>query len=114
MTGYKVITAAVRAEAAKWDQLAEEIAPAHTAVQGMTLSWLSFSALDAISVAFPFGKNTAPAELQRAYDDMRGFMDTLLGGAKTEFGEIGDTLVKIANTYDQNEEISEKGIEDAF
>ncbi|MGO1053028.1 hypothetical protein [Crossiella sp. CA198] len=115
MAGYKVITTAVRTEAAKWDEFAKQIAPAHSAASGMTLSPLAFFVLDPITLmVFPLNLPTPPEELASSYEAVRSFMEKLLSGAKTEFSEIGDALVKIANTYDQNEAIVEMDLNEVF
>lgn len=110
-----MVTSAVRKEAAKWDEFAAEIGPVRDAVSGLTLLPGAFFAGDAITFAvFPLGLPTPPEELQRRYEEMRALVEKLLAQAQAEFTEIGNTLIKIAETYERNEEIVELDLDQTY
>ncbi|GGU49746.1 hypothetical protein [Lentzea flava] len=115
MTGFQVVTSALRAEAGKWDELSYRMAPVHRAVEGLTLSPLAFTALDAVSLAgFSLGLPTAPEQLARSYEEVRAFIANLLLDAEEEFSEVGDTLIKIADTYDEAEDVIELDLDQTY
>lgn len=115
MAGYEVVTSALRAEADKWDELAYEMAPVHRAVEGLTLEPSAFMALDGVSIAgFHLGLTTPPEELARSYEEVRAFIASLLLDAEAEFSEIGDTLIDIADTYDEAEAVVELNLDQIY
>ncbi|MFJ5984525.1 hypothetical protein [Lentzea sp. NPDC092896] len=115
MTGYQVVNSAVRKEAAKWDEFASEMGSVRSALSGLALSPLAFFVADAITFAvFPLNLLTPPEELQRSYEDMRSYIEKLAAEAETEFREIGETLIKIADTYERNEEVVELDLDQVY
>ena len=115
MTGYQVVTSAVRKEAAKWDEFASEMGSVRSGLSGLALSPLAFFAADAVTFAvFPLNLPTPPEELQRLYEDMRSYMEKLATEAETEFREISGTLIKIAETYERTEEVVELDLDQVY
>ena len=115
MADFQVVTAIVRKEAAKWDEFADEIGPVRDAIASMTLEPLAFFVLDAITFAtIPLRLPAPPEELARSYEDMRSFIEKLLGEAQTEFAEIAGALVKIADTYEQAEAVVELELDNLY
>jgi len=94
MSEVTVITSAVRDEAKKWRDLSGKMAPVKSTVDGMTLS----------TSAFFIGDLNAVPHAQ-AYEGFRSFMATVLGGGVTEFEQVGDALDKIADAYDDRDQI---------
>ncbi|GGM93331.1 hypothetical protein GCM10011609_33490 [Lentzea pudingi] len=45
---------------------------------------------------------------------MRSYIEKLASEAETEFREIGETLIKIADTYERNEEIVELDLDQVY
>jgi hypothetical protein len=115
VAGYQVVTAVVRKEAAKWDEFADEIGPVRDAIASMTLDPLAFFVLDAITFAtIPLRLPAPPEELARSYEDMRSFVEKLLGEAQIEFIEIAGALLKIAYTYEQAEAVVELELDQVY
>ncbi|MFD5829056.1 hypothetical protein [Lentzea sp. NPDC060358] len=115
MTGFRVVTSAVREEAAKWDEFASEMAPVRSAVSGLALSPLAFFAADAVTFAvFPLALPAPPEELHDLYEEMRSYVERLAAEAEVEFREIGATLRKIAETYERSEEVVELDLDQVF
>ena len=115
MTGYQVVTSAVRKEAAKWDEFASEMGSVRSGLSGLALSPLAFFAADAVTFAvFPLNLPTPPEELQRSYEDMRSYIEKLAAEAETEFREISGTLIKIAETYERNEEVVQLDLDQVY
>lgn len=114
MAGYQVITQALREEAKKWDELTPRVEHVRREVESAWLSPLAFFAGDTVTL----GLGIVPADILMradAYEDFRGFIENALRGAETEFGQIADTLIKIAGLYEQAEKIVEfDNINDLF
>lgn len=90
MTEVTVVTEALRAEAAKWDDLCGAAAAVGQAADRLVLEPAAF---------FIGDHNMVPHSL--AYDAFQSFMVTVLGGAATEFEELGVVLRRIADGYDE-------------
>lgn len=115
MADFQVVTAIVRKEAAKWDEFANEMGPVRDAIASMALGPLAFFVLDAITFAtIPLKLPAPPEELARSYEDMRSFVERLLGEAQTEFAEIAGALLKIAETYEQAEAVVELDLDQVY
>ncbi|AXB44783.1 hypothetical protein [Amycolatopsis albispora] len=104
--GFKVVTDALRAEAALWQEKADQTQPILQAVKETYLTWTAFSVIDL--AVFPALAN---AKIQASqYEEFRAFMEQLLQGAATEFNQINDVLRRIADEYDRNESITESDL----
>jgi hypothetical protein len=95
MAEVRVITTALRNEANKWRGLSDEVAPIKSAVEGLTLG----------VTAFYIGDLNAVPHAE-AYEQYRSYMAKLLGQAQVEFEQVGDALTKIADSYDESDEVS--------
>ncbi|MEV4196888.1 hypothetical protein [Micromonospora globbae] len=89
-----VITDALRDEGGKWIELSDRVAAIKTAAAELTLDPSAFFIGDA---------NTAIHAI--AYRDFHTFMVTVLGGAVTEFEQVGAALRRIADEYDRADEM---------
>lgn len=107
MTGYKVITEALRAEAPKWDDFAELVGPIRDSVHDTFLGVPAFFCGDPVTLGFDINA----ALHQNAYEDYRIFMENLLTGAVEEFAQLADALVKVAEKYEAAEKIIELDID---
>jgi hypothetical protein len=109
--GFQVVVGAVRAEVAKWDEYAAKMEPVHSAVSNARLEVTAFFVADPMVI----GPANADTVLhQAAYEEFRSVMEGLLDGAKKEFPQIADALVKCANAYEQAEEINELNINEIY
>lgn len=90
-----VITEAVVDEAAKWRRLSSQMEPIKTAADGLDLAGSAFYIGDGLNFAI----------YSNSYNDFQNLMVTALGGAVTEFEQIGGALDKIAAAYDQADQI---------
>ena len=90
-----VITEAVVDEAAKWRRLSGQMEPIKAAADGLDLS----------ATAFYIGDGLNFLVYSNSYNDFQNLMVTALGGAVTEFEQIGGALDKIAAAYDQSDQI---------
>lgn len=95
MAEVTVISSAVRDEANKWRELSDQMAVIRSATDRLTLSASAFFIGDA---------NAAVHSM--AYDGFQSFMSTVLGGAVTEFEQVGTALDRIADAYDTADEIA--------
>lgn len=110
MAGYQVITSALRKEAPKWDDFATALKPILYEVEAATLEITAFFVGDPAELAIPID-----AKLHKdAYESYRSFVDTVLGEAQTEFGQIADALIKIGQQYDQAEDITELNLNEIY
>jgi hypothetical protein len=104
LAGYQVITQALRNESPKWDEFAERTRQVVGQVASATLDTTAFFVGDPTGL----NMNSARADLHRdAYERFRSFVESVLHGAETEFPQIGDALIEIANRYDQAEQVIE-------
>lgn len=94
MATVTVITQAVENEAKKWRQLGDRMAPIHAAVGGLGLSVTAFFIGDANAGAHSV-----------AYNGYQAFMQDILAGAVTEFGQLGAALDRVAAAYDRADEV---------
>lgn len=108
MTGYKVITEALRAEAPKWDDFAEVVAPIRDSVHDAFLGVPAFFCGDPVTLGM---LDLNAALHQNAYEDYRVFMAGLLEGALEEFAQMADALVKVAEKYEAAEKIIELDVD---
>jgi hypothetical protein len=89
-----VVTRAVENEAKKWRQLSDKMAPTHAAVGGLGLGVTAFFIGDANALAHSV-----------AYNDYQAFMQDVLAGAVTEFGQLGAALDRVAAAYDRADKV---------
>jgi hypothetical protein len=111
MPGYQVITKAVRDEAPKWDGFAQKVEVVRGAVEEATLGVTAFFVGDPVALAV--GALDAALH-QRMYETYRSHVHDLLAGARAEFGQIADAVVKIAETYERQEEIGELRLREIY
>lgn len=111
MPGYQVITKAVRDEAPKWDGFADKVEEIRRAVEDATLGASAFFVGDPVSLAV----SALDATLhQKMYESYRSHVHDLLAGARAEFGQIADAVVRIAETYERQEEIGELRLREIY
>ncbi|MFS8097128.1 hypothetical protein LFM09_08295 [Lentzea alba] len=96
---FKVVTRMLRAEAVTWRQRADKTEPVVRAVQGAGLTEHAFAVADFSVLGIVNAESQA-----EVYEDFRAFMEQLVRGAHTEFGQIDTTLRKIADEYDRTED----------
>jgi hypothetical protein len=104
MTGYQVITHAVRAEAAKWADLSHQADPIRQAVHAATLLPTAFI------VASPnvIGLTNLDGALHAyVYEGYRAYLESIVQGGITEFAQIGQALIKNATAYENAESIAD-------
>jgi hypothetical protein len=104
MAEVTVITAAVRAEAKKWQELSDKAAPIKAAVDGLTLS----------ASAFFIGEDWTPTVHAEAYQGFQHFMAGILAGGVAEFDQLGAALNKIADAYDNADDVVELDLNDIY
>lgn len=115
MPGYQVITKAVRDEAPKWDGFAVKAEEIRGAVEDATLGVSAFFAGDPVVLMVGSLAEAIDAGLhQRMYETYRSHVHDLLAGAKTEFEQIADAVVRIAETYERQEEIGELSFKEIY
>lgn len=90
-----VITDAVVDEAKKWRELSDQMEPIKKAVDGLDLS----------ASAFFIGADVSFVAHSNAYNSFQSIVVGALGGAVTEFEQLGGALDKIAKEYDKADEI---------
>lgn len=103
MSNVTVITNALRAEGRKWHQLSDRIAAVKAAAEGLELS----------ATAFFIGDANVQLH-SAAYDKFQSFMVHILSGAVTEFEQLGGSLYKAADAYDNADEIIELDLNDLY
>ncbi|MET9227470.1 hypothetical protein [Lentzea sp. NPDC003310] len=104
MADFKVVTSELRKEAKLWQEKADKAEPIVTAVQNAYLSATAFFVGDLATL----GAGIVNAELEaRQYEEFRVFMEKVLQGAVTEFGQIDVALRRIADEYDRTESVNE-------
>lgn len=89
-----VVLSALRDEARKWQGLSDTVTPIKTVVEGLHLGPSAFFIGDASVVVH-----------SQAYNGFQSFMVTILGGAVTEFDQLGSALNKIADIYDEADQL---------
>jgi len=89
-----VVLSALRDEARKWQGLSDTIEPVKTVVDGLHLAPSAFFIGDANVLVH-----------SAAYDGFQTFVATILGGAVTEFEQLGTALNKIADIYDEADQV---------
>ena len=116
MAHYKVITTALRAEATKWDELAAAASAPRDHAESATLLPTAFLLVDPTGVAplVTWDQPVSAVAHQQSYEDIRGMVATLLGGAVTEFGQIADALIKVATAYEDAERVVEDNLKDIY
>ncbi len=90
-----VITDAVADEAAKWRRLSSQMEPIKSAADGLDLAASAFYVGDGLNFLI----------YSNSYNDFQNLMVTALGGAVTEFEQIGGALDRIAAAYDQADQV---------
>lgn len=112
MAGYQVITQALRNESPKWDEFTERAKQVLGQVVATKLEVSAFFVGDPTVLGMA---GTLRAELHRdAYERIRSFVETALRGAETEFPQIGDVLIEIANRYDLTEQLIELDLNQTY
>lgn len=112
MAGYQVITQALRNESPKWDEFTERAKMVLGQVVATNLEASAFFVGDPSALAMA---HTLRAELHRdAYERFRSFVESALRGAETEFPQIGDVLIEIANRYDEAEQLVELDLNQTY
>lgn len=96
MSEVQVITDAVYTEAKKWSALSGDVEPIKQAASALTLGAAAFFVIGDVSFALQ----------SNAYNDFQRFMVSALGGAVTEFTQVGEALTRIAKEYDKSDEIA--------
>ncbi|MEH0828821.1 MULTISPECIES: hypothetical protein [unclassified Micromonospora] len=94
MNELNVITDAVRAEGGKWLKLSDQVAAIKSAAEQLHLDASAFFIGDANVLIHSV-----------AYRDFHTFMIDVLGGAVTEFEQIGGALRRIADEYDRADKV---------
>ncbi|MEU7923264.1 hypothetical protein [Micromonospora zamorensis] len=94
MDELNVITDALRTEGGKWLQLSDSVAAIKGATERLSLDASAFYIGDANA-----GVHSA------AYRDFQAFMVGILTGAATEFEQFGEALRRVADAYDQADEV---------
>ncbi|PZG02434.1 hypothetical protein [Micromonospora deserti] len=94
MDELNVITDAVRDEGGKWLELSDRVAAVKTAAEQLHLDVSAFFIGDANALIHSM-----------AYRDFHSFLVDILGGAVTEFEQIGGALRRIADEYDRADKI---------
>ncbi|MFB9238983.1 hypothetical protein ACFFWC_26225 [Plantactinospora siamensis] len=87
-----VVTPALRKEAGKWGGMGNDMGTVKRSAAALTL-WQS-----AFYVAEPTGFTVAPHS--NAYNDIQGFMVSVLGGGETEFHQLDGALIRAADSYE--------------
>lgn len=106
---YEVITEALRKEAERWDGIAADTEPVNAFIASAKMGVTAFLMVSPSAIGRLLSMDTlleAPIQ-HSAYEEFRSTMEELTRGAITEFGQIGDALIKMANKYDEAEEICE-------
>lgn len=111
MPGYQVITQAVRDEAPKWDGFAEDLDQVVRAARDATLGVGAFFIGDPVNLPVRLLDATVH---ERTYEVYRSFMARVLAEAKAEFEQIADAVVKVAATYEAQEEIGELNLREIY
>lgn len=116
MAGYEVITAALKAEAKKWDALAAAASGPRDHAEAAALLPTAFLLVDptGIAPAVTWDQLVSSVAHQQSYEAIRGMVATLLSGAVTEFGQIADALIKVAKAYDDAERVVELDLKDIY
>lgn len=93
----EVVTEAVEVEGKKWNDLSDHMTPIKRSVDLLELHESSFyiGMLTIVDAAIHAA----------SHKSFQAFMSKALGGAATEFDQLGDALKKIAAEYDRTDEI---------
>lgn len=112
MADIKVITDALKAEAGKWDGLAEQTKSPRDYAKSATLAPTAFLLVDPTGLAPVLTWDQAVSSIaeQQSYDAIRELAGRLLDGAVAEFGQIADALIEIAAAYEEADRV----IDDRF
>lgn len=94
MQELEVITEAVYEEGGKWFKLADRAADIQRQVAGLELDDSAFFIGDANVLLH-----------SDAYRNFQSFLMGVLGGAATEFEQIGEALRRMADEYDRADEV---------
>ena len=99
---YKVVTEALRKEAPKWHDFADQVEVIRRVVQEATLDTSAFFCGNPVVLMVP----DLNAQLhQAAYESYRYSMESLLAGAVAEFPQICQAMIEMADEYDAHEEL---------
>lgn len=116
MTHFRVITGALRAEAKRWDRLAEQAASPRDYARDATLPPTAFLLVDPTGIApvLTWDRGISSILEAESYDTVRELEAKLLDGAVTEFGQIADALIKAAKAYEDAERIFPLEVRDIY
>ena len=104
--GYTVVTGALRKEATKWDEYATAVEPVHTAVKNAGLDLSAFFIGDPTLLTALVPQLDASVH-HTCYQSYVTYMEKLLAGARTEFPQVADALIKNATAYEHAEKLIE-------
>ncbi|AVT30032.1 hypothetical protein C6361_11595 [Plantactinospora sp. BC1] len=91
---------AIREEAAKWDKMSGDMANVAGATKQLWLTPVAFA------VADPWAGPAVAIDDFAIYNDVHKLLCSLLDGAATEFGQLGDALRTMAGEYEKSDERS--------
>lgn len=111
MAGYKVVTDALREEAKLWRDRSDRTLPIVEAVRNTYLTTSSFFVGDPKTLATQW----VNADILAAeYEECRAFVEKILNAAATEFEQISIVLRRIADDYEEAEEVTEIDLNQAY
>lgn len=112
--GFEVAVSFVREEASKWDRTADRMEKIEKDIDGAILGPLAFMIADPVSLAV-FGLSDFGAVLdQFSYNELRTHMNTIFAGADEESRQMATALRKIADKYEEMEEVNTINLNDVF
>lgn len=94
---------AIRKEASKWDALADRMSGARADAEGLELGVTAF-----------FIGNYTEAVNYPAYKDFLGRVVTRLSGGEDEFALIATNLRRIADRYEDGEDLNRKSLDEVY
>jgi hypothetical protein len=103
MSGYEVVTEALRAESVKWADLADSMGTVASSVGGLGLDMTAFYCGDV---------NMVPYYLN--YRKFQAHMEALLSQGREEFAQISNTLLDVKRGYEEAEDIIDGDLNEIF
>lgn len=94
---------AIRNEASKWMDLADRMSIVRAGAEGLGLAPSAF-----------FIGNLSEAVHHPAYDDFLGRVVTRLSGGEAEFELIGTNLRRIADNYEDGEDMNRRSLDEIY
>lgn len=110
---YEYVMSALKKEAGKWDELADNVRPVHEWVASAKLELTAFLIVDGTGLARLLAVENPISSLilKEAYEACRADVEKALAGAVTEFEQIGDAVRKTIKVYDEKDRIIEEGLD---